>query len=236
MLIFLIIFFEMAILYFAGPILLGARQPAPKTAWAGFGLMVAGALIVDFVVFWGRADVLFTSYVPLQAHPLYYLGIILFAVGALIATLHLLRHDVRREAREDLRGLGAAGHLRRADRRDHRGDHAAARRGHLHPDLPLVARPDRRSTRRSTASSSGASATRRSRSTSRRWSRSGTCWARSPSAPWWSTRRSVAGRSCSTSCSSRWPRRTICWSTPAWARPGRSGTPATRCTSRCSPR
>ena len=87
MLIFFIIFFEMAILYFAGPILLGARQPAPKLAWAGFALMLAGALLVDFVVLWGRADVLFTSYVPLKAHPLYYLGIILFAVGALIATL-----------------------------------------------------------------------------------------------------------------------------------------------------
>jgi cytochrome c oxidase subunit I len=87
MLIFFIIFFEMAILYFAGPILLGARQPAPKLAWSGFALMLAGALLVDFVVLWGRADVLFTSYVPLRAHPLYYLGIILFAVGALIATL-----------------------------------------------------------------------------------------------------------------------------------------------------
>lgn len=85
MLIFFIIFFEMAILYFAGPILLNARQPAPKLAWSGFGLMLAGALLVNFVVLWGRADVLFTSYVPLKAHPLYYLGIILFAVGALIA-------------------------------------------------------------------------------------------------------------------------------------------------------
>ncbi|GMU65110.1 MAG: cytochrome c oxidase subunit I [Acidobacteriota bacterium] len=86
MLIFFIIFFEMAILYFAGPILLGARQPAPKTGWAGFWLMLSGALLVNFTVFWGRADVLFSSYVPLRAHPLYYLGIILFAVGALIAT------------------------------------------------------------------------------------------------------------------------------------------------------
>jgi cytochrome c oxidase subunit 1 len=87
MLIFFIIFFEMAILYFAGPILLNCRQPAPKTAWSAFGLMLAGSLLVNAVVLAGRADVLFTSYVPLKAHPLYYLGIILFAVGALIATL-----------------------------------------------------------------------------------------------------------------------------------------------------
>src|SRR5690606_14077879 len=37
-------------------------------------------------VFIGLADVLFTSYPPLKAHPLYYLGIILFAVGALIVS------------------------------------------------------------------------------------------------------------------------------------------------------
>jgi cytochrome c oxidase subunit 1 len=32
----------------------------------------------------GKADVLFTSYVPLRAHPLFYLGVILFAVGAMV--------------------------------------------------------------------------------------------------------------------------------------------------------
>ena len=32
----------------------------------------------------GKADVLFTSYVPLRADPKFYLGVILFAVGALI--------------------------------------------------------------------------------------------------------------------------------------------------------
>jgi len=85
MLIFFIIFFEMAILYFAGPILLNCRQPAPKLGWAAFALMAVGALLVDVMVFSGQADVLFTSYVPLKAHPAYYLGIILFAVGALIA-------------------------------------------------------------------------------------------------------------------------------------------------------
>lgn len=86
MLIFFVIFFEMAILYFAGPIVLGSRQPAPKLAWGAFGLMVTGAILVDVMVFMGKADVLFSSYVPLRADPLYYLGIILFAVGALTAT------------------------------------------------------------------------------------------------------------------------------------------------------
>ncbi len=84
MLIFFIIFFEMAILYFAGPIALSSRQPAPKLGWVGFVLMLLGMVMVDWMVFAGKADVLFTSYVPLRADPLYYLGIILFAVGALI--------------------------------------------------------------------------------------------------------------------------------------------------------
>jgi cytochrome c oxidase subunit 1 len=83
MLIFFIIFFEMAVLYFAGPIVLNCRVPTPKLGWLSFALMVAGAVLVEVMVFSGRADVLFTSYPPLRAHPLYYLGIILFAVGAL---------------------------------------------------------------------------------------------------------------------------------------------------------
>ncbi|MBI2957333.1 MAG: cbb3-type cytochrome c oxidase subunit I, partial [Chloroflexi bacterium] len=33
----------------------------------------------------GKADVMFTAYPPLQAHPLFYLGVIVFAVGALLA-------------------------------------------------------------------------------------------------------------------------------------------------------
>ena len=48
--------------------------------------MVSGMLMVNAMVLRGKADVLFTSYPPLQAHPLYYLGIILFAVGALVVT------------------------------------------------------------------------------------------------------------------------------------------------------
>jgi cytochrome c oxidase subunit 1 len=87
MLIFFIVFFEMAILYFAGPVLLNARLPAPRLGWLAFVLMVVGAAMVEVMVFTGQADVMFTSYVPLRAAPPYYLGIILFAVGALIVTI-----------------------------------------------------------------------------------------------------------------------------------------------------
>jgi len=88
MLIFFIIFFEMAVLYFAGAILLNCRVPAPKVGWAAFGLMVVGTVMVEWMMFTGQADVLFTSYVPLRAGPNYYLGVILFAVGALTVVGH----------------------------------------------------------------------------------------------------------------------------------------------------
>ena len=81
-----IIFFEMAVLYFASAILLNSRLAAPKWAWTGFGMMLVGALITNVAVLRGQSSVMFTSYVPMQAEPPFYLGIILFAVGALIGT------------------------------------------------------------------------------------------------------------------------------------------------------
>ncbi|MDH3352519.1 MAG: cbb3-type cytochrome c oxidase subunit I [Gammaproteobacteria bacterium] len=79
-----IIFFEMAVLYFASAILLNSRLAGPKWAWTGFGLMLSGALITNVAVLQGQSSVMFTSYVPMMAEPPFYLGIILFAVGALI--------------------------------------------------------------------------------------------------------------------------------------------------------
>jgi cytochrome c oxidase subunit 1 len=84
MLVFFILFFEMAILYFASAVMLNCRVATPKLAWASFGLMVIGALMVEVEMWTGKADVLFTSYVPLRAEPPFYLGVILFAVGALL--------------------------------------------------------------------------------------------------------------------------------------------------------
>jgi len=79
-----IIFFEIAVLYFASAILLNSRLAAPRWAWTAFGLMLFGALIVNVAVLQGNSSVMFTSYVPMQAAPQFYLGLILFAVGALI--------------------------------------------------------------------------------------------------------------------------------------------------------
>jgi cytochrome c oxidase subunit 1 len=83
-LLFWIIFFEIAVLYFASAILLNSRIAAPKFAWLGFVLMVVGALLANYAVLKGESSVMFTSYPPMQASPNFYLGLILFAVGALV--------------------------------------------------------------------------------------------------------------------------------------------------------
>ena len=84
MLIFWIIFFEIAILYFCSSTLLKSRLAAPRVAWAAFALMLIGSVTVNFTVFKGDSTVMMTSYVPLPGHWSFYLGLILFAVGALI--------------------------------------------------------------------------------------------------------------------------------------------------------
>jgi cytochrome c oxidase subunit 1 len=99
MLIFWILNFEVAILYFVGTTLLNTRLFSVKVAWVCFGLMLVGAVMVDVAILMGKSDVLMTSYVPLKASPLFYLGIILLAVGTLIgvfnffATLYIAKRD-----------------------------------------------------------------------------------------------------------------------------------------------
>jgi len=88
MLVFWILNIEIAILYFAGTILLNTRLFSKGLAWAAFGLMLIGALMTEVIIWVGKADVLMTSYVPLQAHPTFYLGLILFAVGALLGVVN----------------------------------------------------------------------------------------------------------------------------------------------------
>jgi cytochrome c oxidase subunit 1 len=72
------------VLYFAACVLLRCRLAAPRWAWTGFWLMIIGGLVNNVAVFRGDSSVMFTSYVPMGAHPAFYLGLILFAVGALI--------------------------------------------------------------------------------------------------------------------------------------------------------
>ncbi len=78
MLVAWMIFFEMAILYFASAVLLNCRLATPWAGWLQFLLMFVGAAIVAVEILLGNADVMFTSYVPLKADHMYYLGVIIF--------------------------------------------------------------------------------------------------------------------------------------------------------------
>lgn len=113
MLIFWILFFEVAILYFACTIPLKSRLFSSKVAWVSFAMMLAGAVMTDVVILQGKADVLMTSYLPLLAHPMFYLGIILVAVGTLVgvfnffATLYIAKRDKTYEGSIPLVTFGA---------------------------------------------------------------------------------------------------------------------------------
>ena len=84
MLIFWMISFEIAILYFCSSTLLKCRLATPRIAWLGFSLMLIGIIVNNAAVANGDASVMMTSYVPMPANPNFYLGLILFAVGALM--------------------------------------------------------------------------------------------------------------------------------------------------------
>jgi len=113
MLIFWILFFEVAVLYFACTVPLKSRLYSKKVAWVSFGMMLTGAVMVNTVILQGKADVLLTSYLPLLAHPAFYLGIILVAVGTLVgvfnffATLYVAKRDRTYEGSMPLVTFGA---------------------------------------------------------------------------------------------------------------------------------
>ncbi|MBI4213379.1 MAG: cbb3-type cytochrome c oxidase subunit I [Chloroflexi bacterium] len=88
MLIFWIIFMEVAILYFASAIVLNFRLVTPGAAWLAYVLMLGGSLLAAATVLFQDATYdqpLLTSYAPLNIHPLFLVGAIIFAVGAFLA-------------------------------------------------------------------------------------------------------------------------------------------------------
>ena len=113
MLIFWILFMEIAILYFVPTTLLNTRLFSKGVAVASFAQMIVGALMVDTMILAGKADVLMTSYMPLQGHPLFYLGIILVATGTLtgvfnfFGTIYIAKRDHTYEGSVPLVVFGA---------------------------------------------------------------------------------------------------------------------------------
>ena len=82
MLIFWLIFFEIAVLYFCASTLLRCRIATPKIAWLAFALMVIGSITTNVAVYRGASSVMMTSYVPMMAEP----NLITFLVPSLAVT------------------------------------------------------------------------------------------------------------------------------------------------------
>lgn len=102
MLIFWILFFEMAGLIFGSTVLLSARMVAPMIGWVAYAMMLLGSVLATALIFSGQATVMFTSYPPLRAAPAYYGGVLVFAVGAIIAVVHFFINIVAARKRGDV--------------------------------------------------------------------------------------------------------------------------------------
>jgi len=92
------IFFLVALFTWGITTSLDRNLPSRRFAWGWYGTRVAGALMAVVAIFAGfltepptllgeelSASVLFTFYAPLQAHPLFYLGLAIFVIGTWIA-------------------------------------------------------------------------------------------------------------------------------------------------------
>ncbi len=82
------VFFEVAAMVFASTVMLNARLFSNALGWASFALMVVGAVMLLGIIMTGEASVTFTAYPPLVAHQVFYLGYLVFAVGALLAIVN----------------------------------------------------------------------------------------------------------------------------------------------------
>jgi len=90
LLIFWMVFVEIAILYVGGAFVLGRKLSWPRVATAGYVLMLGAAVLVNAAI-WTTSQPnqqpLLTSYPPLPSSPAFYAGAGLFLVGALVAAL-----------------------------------------------------------------------------------------------------------------------------------------------------
>jgi len=75
-------FFIMAFGYVVAARTLEQPVAAPKLAWAGFWIALAGTLAAVWAILTGQATVLYTFYPPLRAHPAFYIGLALVVVGS----------------------------------------------------------------------------------------------------------------------------------------------------------
>jgi cytochrome c oxidase subunit 1 len=93
LLIFWMVFMEIAVLYVGGPMVLGRRLPITKVAKAGYLLMLGGALATNYFIWTlsgGSQAPLLTAYVPLEVPAGFYASVVVFLIGATVASLPFL--------------------------------------------------------------------------------------------------------------------------------------------------
>jgi cytochrome c oxidase subunit 1 len=93
LLVFWMVFLEIAILYVGGPFVLGRELALKRVAQAAYVVMLGGALLITHAVWTtdqpNQAPLL-TSYLPLPSEPNFYLGVSVFLFGALVAAVPFL--------------------------------------------------------------------------------------------------------------------------------------------------
>jgi cytochrome c oxidase subunit I len=90
MLVFWIVFFEIAALIFGMTVLINAPLRWVRFTWGYTSMMLVGAVVTLATTMSGQANNMFTAYPPLVNHPMFYVGILLFAVGALAGCSHFI--------------------------------------------------------------------------------------------------------------------------------------------------
>lgn len=66
-----------------------------KVGWLGFWTMTIGTVMAAAMILSGQASVLYTFYLPLKAHPIFYIGLALFVVGSWIEGIAIYMHYFR---------------------------------------------------------------------------------------------------------------------------------------------
>lgn len=81
-----VVFTTMVIVAFGNAVFLYyLKKPLrPVVQWVSFLMMVVGTLMAAWAMFAGKANVLYTFYLPLVAHPFFYIGTALLLVGSIV--------------------------------------------------------------------------------------------------------------------------------------------------------
>ncbi|MFB6268808.1 MAG: cbb3-type cytochrome c oxidase subunit I [Halobacterium sp.] len=108
MILFWMVFMEIAILYVGGPFVLGRRLSLPRLGWLGYAIMALGGGLAVFSIATYELPnqaPFYTSYVPLPSPAPYFAGAVLFLLGAIVAAVPFLAtiwHEKRENPGETL--------------------------------------------------------------------------------------------------------------------------------------